>query len=90
MEIKLIDRWDDIEGKKYLTVAFNNIREMCDIKQNDNKIYIMHCHNGNDVYLNDSCTGHRNLMTEESEQILEFAKEQFKIERELDNKFERK
>ena len=91
MKLKLIDRWDDIDGSQYLTVKINE-KACVDIKRlNDEErfIYVMQCHDGEEVYDYDTTEGYRDLTDTEYGEVLRFAEEQFQIEEELNEKFKK-
>ena len=92
MEIKLIDRWDDIEGNKYLTLDIGN-NDRVDVKQWFSKYgwhnYIMDCENGKEVYEAGETNGYRPVTFNERKEIIDFVEEQFKVEAELDEEFKR-
>ena len=93
MNIKLIDRWDDIEGNKYLTLDIGN-NEWVDVKRSIEDdgwyTYIMDCENGYEVYKDGEVNGCRHTTWDEEKEIMDFVAEQFEIETELDDRFEQK
>ena len=89
-----VDRWSDwsSEGnEEYMTVEFVVVDgdkiERVDIKhKEDGFTYVMDCHNGYPVYEEGSEDGYRELTTEEYEELIEFADEQFEVEAKLNAK----
>ena len=97
MELKLIDRWDDIDGSQYFTIALNeteyvDVKKYFDDYEDDWFTYIMDCENGKEVYIENkegsgSEIGIRFISEEEQLAVLDFVAEQCQIEEELDEKF---
>lgn len=83
MELKLLDRWDEIffDGR-YMTIALND-REHCDVKVDaDGDVYVLRCkQNGYEVFRDDCPIGHRPMSGEEKYRIVRFAREQINAER---------
>lgn len=95
MDIKLIDRWDDIEGNKYFTLCIDDTprRDFVDVKRSIDEDgwfnYIMDCENGYEVYKEGETNGWRHTSWEEENEIMDFVVEQVKVEREMDEDFEK-
>lgn len=86
--MELLDRWDETYGDSYLTVGISPT-EKVDVKRcntDDGFMYVMDCSNGKNVYTNDSSEGCRNLNVTEYIEIMDFVREQFKVEEEIDRR----
>lgn len=98
MELKLIDRWDDIDGSQYFTIALNeteyvDVKKCLDDYEDDWFTYIMDCENGKEVYIENeegsgSEIGVRFISEEEQLAVLDFVAEQCQVEEELSARFE--
>lgn len=91
IDCQTFDRWDEIYGDAaYIEVSINDKEAVC-VKciweDDDNYFsYVMDCENGMEVYLQGlgSEYGVRNLTDEERQAVLDWIKEQFDVEREMD------
>ena len=97
-----LDRWDDIFGgnDQYIEIGINETEAVCVKRVGDTGlIYVMECKDGLEVYPQgtgpdtyphgtgpDEAT--RLLTRNECEEVMSWAREQFKVEEELDNKEE--
>ena len=89
MKISLEDRWDDLAmGDRYMEIKIGKA-EACFVKETDNGelLYVMQCHDGNDVYsyIGGADFPLRKLTSAEYEEVINFAREQFAVEKELDD-----
>lgn len=93
IDCQTFDRWDEIYGDAaYIEVSINDKEAVC-VKciweDDDNYFsYVMDCENGMEVYLQGlgSEYGVRNLTDEERKAVLDWIKEQFDVEREMDER----
>ena len=88
-----LDRWDEMYGDaSYIEVGINDKEAVCVkcIWESDDEYwaYIMECSDGKEVYLTElgSEYGVRNLTDEEKRAVLDWIKEQFDVEREMDER----
>lgn len=90
MEIKLVDRWDDVMGNHYLTLDIGD-NERVDVKKYlDGSLYytyFMDCNNGLEVYKEGEDDGHRDLSEDERKELMNYIREQFEVEEEMDKNF---
>ena len=89
MELRLEDRWDDVWGNRYMTIEIVS-KGRVDVKESNDEskgfVYVMDCQNGMNVYKKNALFGFRNLIKEEYDEIIEFAKEQLRVEEEMDRR----
>lgn len=93
MKLKLKDRWDELAtGDRYIEIKIDKA-EACCVKEIDQGevMYVMQCHDGNDVYSDIGGADYplRRLTLAEFKEIMDFAREQFAVEKEMDEKFVR-
>ena len=95
MDIKLVDRWDDLSGEgneKYMTFELDDYGK-CDVKvKEDGFYYVMYSGNGYEVYRDAADDGYRDLTDDEQEVVFQLVKDQLDTETELDmevNKYEK-
>ena len=93
IDCQTFDRWDEMYGDaSYIEVGINDKEAVCVkcIWKSDDEYwaYIMECPDGNEVYLTESGSeyGVRNLTYEERQAVLDWIKEQFDVEREMDER----
>lgn len=91
MKIKLINRWDDVNlGDRYVELRLGTGGACCVKDTPSGYRYILECYDGNEVY---SYVGGadfplRKLTDEEHAMVMEFVKEQFKVEKKCNRKAE--
>ena len=91
IECTTLDRWDEMYGDtSYIEVGIND-KEAVFVKciwiSDDEYVpHIQECHNGTEVYFqgHGSDDGVRDLTDDERQAVLEWIKEQFDVEREMD------
>jgi hypothetical protein len=89
MKLTLRDRWDDLTtGDRYVEIKIGK-NEACCVKETANGLlYVMECADGNDIYsdIGGADFPLRTLTPAEREEAVAFAKEQFEVEKEMDEK----
>lgn len=89
MKLTLRDRWDDLTtGDRYLELKIGKAEACCVKNVPSGLTYVMSCYDGNDVYsdIGGADLPLRSLSPEEYEEVMDFAREQFAVEEELDRK----
>lgn len=87
MEITLVDRWDNLttDYSRYMTLDIGR-GQLVDVKETDSwMLYVMDSPSGFEVYSEDESFQERYLTSDEMHEVIEFAKEQFDVEKELDS-----
>ena len=87
MKLTLRDRWDDLTtGDRYLEIKIGKAEACCVKNVPGGLTYVMFCYDGYDVYsdIGGADFPLRSLNPEEYEEVMDFAREQFAVEEELD------
>ncbi len=88
MKLTLRERWDDLTtGERYAELKIGK-HEACCVKETGDLMYVMECFDGRDVYsdIGGADFPLRKLAPEETEEILDFVREQFEVEAMMDKK----
>ena len=90
MKLVLRDRWDDLAtGDRYVEIKIGKY-EACCVKEIDDGelMYVLQCADGNDVYsdIGGADFPLRKLTLAEYEEIMDFAREQLSVEKDIEFK----